>query len=126
MIGGSDITIRTTGGPTALDFCVRMIRREWPNSVFEDATNETYFKNYADVSFSSLNELFVYQDAEAADAWQTLGAVESNLNTMIHLLLSATEITVVVDDAADVAMARILDAIRAGLKHDLLTMRAAA
>ena len=37
MIGGTDITIPTLAGATALDFCLRVILEEWPHAVFEDA-----------------------------------------------------------------------------------------
>lgn len=126
MIGGTDIIMRTSSGPAALDLCVRMICLEWPNAVFEDARSERHVHAYEDLSFSRLGEIFVYRDAEAAKAWQELGADESNQNTMIHILMSDTEMTVVVDDPHAAAMARVLDSIRAGLRMDILEMRAAA
>lgn len=126
MIGGADFTMRTVSGPPALDFCIRMVRLEWPNAVFEDLTEQIPVSNYGDLSIASLKELLIFRDAQAADDWRCLGATSSNQNTMIHILISPFDLTVVVDDPRDAVMNRILTAVRSGLERDILMMRAAA
>lgn len=126
MIGGSDLTMRTVSGPSALDFCIRMVCLEWPAAVFEDLTEQMPVSSYAELSISSLKELFIFRDVKAADDWQRLGADPSTQNTMIHILTSQSQVTMVVDDPDDAAMNRILVAVRAGLERDILMMRAAA
>ena len=123
MIGGIDITIPTFAGPMAIDLATRHLRMRWPNAVFEDAVNGTLFSKYADLPFRFLREIFVYRDEDARQKWDELGADPSHANTMVHLLVSSSTLTVVVD-SLDANMKEVVDAIESGLRTDILTMRA--
>lgn len=125
MIGGIDVTVRTKAGASALDFCIRIIRAEWPRAVFDDATGDTPLAKYEDLRFRSLSEVFVYRDTQAAEAWERLGADPAHENSMIHLLLSASAVTIVVDSLDDPVVGGIVRAIHDGLRSsDILNMRA--
>ena len=124
MIGGTDVSIPTRAGITALDVCVRVIRRAWPESVFEDAVTGAISERYEALSFRRLSELFVYRDRQVADDWEEAGAIPSLKNTMIHLLISPTELTVVVDDPNLPPVSYIVALIKVGLRMDILNLAA--
>ena len=124
MIGGTDVTIPTFAGPSAIDLAVRLVRMRWPRAVFEDAINGTVFRKYADLPFRYLREIFVYRDEDARQKWDELGADPSHANTMVHLLISSSTLTVVVDSLDDANMKEVVDAIASGLRTDILTMTA--
>lgn len=124
MIGGTDICIPTRARTTALDVCVRVIRRAWPHAVFEDAVTGAVTERYEALSFRRLSELFVYRDRQIADAWEEAGAIPSLKNTMIHLLISPTELTVVLDDPNSPPVSEIVASIKSGLRMDILNLAA--
>lgn len=124
MIGGTDITMRTTAGATAIDLSVRVIRATWPSAVYEDAITGTLYNKYSDLSFRSLSEVFVYRDLEAYQKWDQLGADPTNENTMIHLLVSSSTLTVVVDGPDDPAIISIIASIDSSLRMDILNITA--
>jgi hypothetical protein len=124
MIGGTDVTMPTLAGPSAIDLAVRLVRMRWPRAVFEDAINGTVFRKYADLPFRYLREIFVYRDEDARQTWDDLGADPSHANTMVHLLISSSTLTVVVDSLDDANMKEVVDAIASGLRTDILTMTA--
>ena len=112
MIGGTDIVIPTGGGHAPLDLCLRVVRRYWPEAVFEDALTGDRYDSYESLPIGRLTEVLVYQDGRSAKEWDEKGADPSLGNTMIHLLLSEKSITVVVDDAAEPTMKELLDSIQ--------------
>jgi len=122
MIGGTDVLIPTTAGSSALDACVRVIRRQWPQAVFEDAATGVLFDDYAELSFRDLPELFVYQNRQVARVWEEEGAVPSLQNTMIHVLVSATDLTLVVDHPSSAPMTCMLESITRAVRMDILNL----
>jgi hypothetical protein len=130
MIGGTDIVIDTGLNEIALDVAVRCARNAWPEAVFEDADTGNRSDHYEDLSFGRITELFVFRDARTAEDWDEHGAVQSLVNTMIHVLVGPDSLTVVVDDPDTSEMRQILATIRESLRMDifntLATLGAAA
>ena len=115
MIGGTDIVIPTGGGHAPLDICLRVIRRYWPEAVFEDALTGDRVERYESLPIGRLNEVLVYQNSRSAQEWDEKGADPSLSNTMIHLLLGEKTLTTVVDNVGEPAMRGLLDAIQLAL-----------
>src|SRR2546421_5789641 len=97
MIGGTDIVIPTIGDSEALDACVRMIREYWPQAVFENALTGEKYQHYRELPFGQLRELFVYPNAGAMAAWDH-GEESAATNSMLYLILSPDQVTVVLDE----------------------------
>jgi hypothetical protein len=120
LIGGTDVTIPTKAGATALDICLRAIRREWPEAVFEDALTGRVFNDYSSIPLKQISELFVFRDRYIACEWENRGCEPGLENTMIHLKPLDDSITLIVDDSSEMSMNRILSAVRAGLNGEVL------
>ena len=125
MIGGTDIVIKRRGEDADLDRCLRAIRRYWPHAVFDDALTGDRYDRYELLPVGRLTETLVYQDGAKAMEWDEKGADPALTNTMIHLILSDKGITVVVDDAADQFIQRLLRSIKSSLRIDILKGQAA-
>jgi hypothetical protein len=124
VIGGTDVTMPTRAGATALDICLRAIRWEWAEAVFEDALTGANFSDYSLMSLAHLAEVFVFRDKDIAREWESRGSQPDLENTMIHLKLSDDSITLVVDDPSEPIMERILATIKDGLFMDILNIPA--
>src|SRR5437879_1348381 len=98
MIGGNDVIIPTATGDAALDICLRVIRRYWPQAVFEDALTCERTERYELLPIGRLKEVLVYRSSAAAQEWDEKGADPSLSNTMIHLLPGVENVTAVMDD----------------------------
>jgi len=118
MIGGTDLIFPTKAGTTALDFCLRMIHKEWPEAIYEDAITGKNLDDYHSTSLAERSELFVFRDMAVAREWDNRGADPSLENTMVHIILSDGYLTLVVDDPSEAIMKRILTAIQNGLHND--------
>ncbi len=119
MIGGIDIEIPTKAGDLSVVVAVRAIRQKWPRAVFENGLTGDRYNKFGEIPFGSLEEIFVYRDSEAADAWDADGAVPELSNTMVHIIADEGMLTVVVDER-DAVMEEILAAISSGLSDDIL------
>lgn len=125
MIGGVDVDIPTRAGAIALEAAVRAIRRVWRHATMEDATTGEAFRQYEDVPFGQLSEIFIYRDQDAKRMWDDEGATPKAFNTMIHLITDEEGLTAVVDDEDAEEIRIILAAIRS-LLSDEVFMRTAA
>ncbi|MBI4580708.1 MAG: hypothetical protein HY718_13460 [Planctomycetes bacterium] len=119
MIGGKDILIPTSPGPAALDLALRAISRRWPSAVFENAETGDMFDTYGSLGFGPVREILAYKDKEAARQWHELGADETLVGTMIHVLVSAAGLTLVVDSNPPLEVSSLVTAIRDGLNHGI-------
>ncbi len=124
MIGGVDISIPTRAGKWSMEVAVRAIRQHWARAVFENGLTGDRYDHFWEVPFGEIEELFVYRDAQAADAWEEHGAIPEFTNTMVHLLADDGTITAVIDER-DVNTERILEAIASGLSDPILCLGAA-
>ena len=117
MIGGIDVLLPSRASrQQAIVASLRLIRRFWPTAVVEDAyTSQTIELSRAALLPETANDLFVYPNRETAAKWDQLGAEPELANTMIHLLVRESQVTVVVDDPD----AGIIPAIIAGLRSVL-------
>src|SRR5437773_583117 len=119
MIGGTDIVIPTGGGHAPLDLCLRVVRRYWPEAVFEDALTGDRYDRYESLPIGRLTEVLVYQDGRSAKEWDEKGADPSLGNTMIHLLLGEKTLTAVVDNPTEQIMREIIDSMQFALRMDI-------
>jgi len=119
MIGGVDTRIATRAGKIALEVAVRAVRQCWPQAVFENGETGEQYNTFRDISFGSLNELFVYRNQSLADAWENSGAVPELYNTMIHLIAHESLVTVVMDEDNAVSE-QLISAIQSALSDDIL------
>ena len=124
MIGGTDVPIPTRAGDWSMEVAVRAIRQHWPRAVFENGLTGDRYDQFLEVPFGAIEEIFVYRDAEAADAWDEHGAIPELSNTMIHLLADDGTITAVIDER-DTSTEQILEAIASGLSDPILCLGAA-
>src|SRR5262249_38254355 len=99
--------------------------RHWPEGVLEDDHDaDVYPLAEAEARLPSRpeQEFFVYRDIDAARDWESQGATSTNIDTMLHFLLSKPdqktalrEVTVVCDQR-DVPMKELLSELAAQLQ----------
>lgn len=97
MIGGEDFVIPTKAGAVALQRAVSQTTLFWPQAVFEDAESGERFDQESSIPFGKCREILAYKDQTLAARWDQLGADDSLVETMIHLLVSDKSLTIVVD-----------------------------
>jgi len=119
MIGGRDVIIPTTRGADALDLAVRSVMHLWPNAVIEDPGSGETFRPYDDIRFAGRHEILVFRDPKAADLWEHLGPDRSLDGTLIHFLVSDTELTVAIDATPVPQVDAFVEALRESLTPGL-------
>lgn len=88
MIGGIDIHLPTKAGASSVEVAVRAIRQRWQRAVFENGITGDRYTDFSQIPFGEIEELFVYRDTRAADAWDADGAIPALYNTMVHIISS--------------------------------------
>lgn len=116
MIGGVDVVIPAVGDAAALEACVRIVQRHWPNARFEDAESGEKYARCCDVPLQCVRELFVYSDAQAEAAWDA-DREDSLPNSMLYLIRSPDFITIVLDDPNTADMQAMLEEFRTILRE---------
>jgi hypothetical protein len=124
MIGGNDITISTLIGGQAMDFAVRAARKLWRSAVIEDAETGNRIGAISTIKTGFPREILVYKDEIAARNWRELGADDSLVGTMIHLIVSAKSITLVIDSNASSEIREFVIALQRGLRQDIFRILA--
>ena len=122
MIGGQDFTIATDAGLPALELALRAAVRLWPRAVFEDVQSADVFERYTMLDLRARNEIFVYKNRKYADKWRREGAVEELTNTMIHLILDDSQLTIVVDSEPSSEMRMYVEGVTQGLRQDIFNI----
>jgi hypothetical protein len=115
MIGRQDVYIEGPAGPESLDFAVRAIRLRWPRAIFENAETARVYSRYNQLDFEGLREVLVYRNMDAFKSWREIGADDPNTGTLIHLLASPAELTIVIDEDPTSEITSLVTAIRDGL-----------
>ena len=111
MIGGTDIVIPAIGDPATLEACAGIVERYWPDARFEDAATGERYAHCTDIPFATVTELFAYPNEGAEAAWDA-DRPDSPPNSMLYLILSRDNITVVLDDPNTPDLQAILESIR--------------
>jgi hypothetical protein len=111
VIGGTDIVIPARANSESIDACARIIREYWPEVTFENALTGEQYLHYKDLPFGQIKELLVYPNRSAQEAWDR-GDESAPTNSMMQILLSPTNVTLVVDDPRADQMCSILESIR--------------
>ena len=91
-IGGCDVRI---DNPPRRDY-FRAILEIWPDAVMERDELDP-------------NHMFVYKNADARDAWEKHGTVQSTMGQAIFIISEPDAVVLVVDDENDPETKRILD-----------------
>lgn len=123
MIGGIDVRLPSAAGPESLEVAVRAIRQLWPFAVFEHGETGERYDYFWQIPFGTVDELFVYRNANAADMWDERGAIPETCNSMIHLLYDDGLVSIVIDER-DPGMENAIDAIRSGLDDSMFSLSA--
>lgn len=116
-IGGIDKIIPTKLGDLSLIYAVDVIRKKWPQAVYENPDTAEYYDSFALIPFEGIKEIFVYRDAHARENWDAEGYSPENCNTMLYLLHYGEELTVVIDEE-DEAINEILEEITLVLNEE--------
>ena len=105
-VGRSDIILLAPAHEGVGDAILRVCQRHWPHCVFQDC-NETKVRSLAETSVweagVASHEFFVFRDLAAVDRWDSQGASEEDINSMLHFLVvdmpaeRMHEVTVVCD-----------------------------
>lgn len=106
MIGGTDIILENFGLDAAatLDSVARVASRQWPDAVFVDAQRGRRFESFANAEFGSLDELLVFRDEAAREAWERDGLEATHADTMVYAIASDNMLTLVVADPSAAAL----------------------
>ena len=115
MIGGVEIEMPAKDCGMAIEVAARAVWQHWPHAAFEDATTGQRFDQFHEIPFGTLDEIFVYRDAQADDVWDAVGAIPAVHNTMIHILVDEGLLTLVVDQS-DNEMQQVAAAVRSALE----------
>ena len=94
-----------------MNFIVQSLRVYWPNLVVQDADSVAPFSSNSNIPYNQLNEIFIYLDHNSYESWSLEGAIEENLNKMIHVIEDEFQLTLVVDDVDEDVNRYILDAM---------------
>lgn len=116
MPEGIEVHLPTDVGNRSLEQAVRAVAKRWPHAVCENGDTGERYEHLWQAPLDEADELFVYRDGSADDAWDQDGAVPATHNTMIHLIADDSTLTVVVDER-DAEMDGMIEAIEAALAH---------
>lgn len=124
MVGGIDVRIPSTGDcSVSIEAAVRAIRHCWPSATYENAVTADRYSRFSEIPFGRMDELFVYRDSRAAELWDAEGATPATTNTMVHLLVDDSQLTVVIDER-NTETDRLIAAIESALSDDILLIPA--
>lgn len=119
MIGGQDVIIPTNSPLAAIDLAVRTVKRLWPSAVLEDGETGEVLQPYREMRLAGRREILAFKDIQASKRWADVGADDSTKGTLIHLLVSPGELTVVVDDEPSPEMKAYVRTLCRALTQDL-------
>lgn len=125
MIGGIDTDLPTMAGEYSLEVAVRAVRQHWPNCVFENPETAEHYEFFWQIPFGSIQEIFVYRDADASQGWDTEGAIPELYNTMVHILAAVETVTIVVDEM-NPEMKGLIDDVSSALSDEIFYVSANA
>ena len=115
MISGTDITLPVSPDRDTIANCLIAIQNSWPNAVVVSPECDAVPAAIADFAANGNDELFIYRDTLAAEAWKRDGGTPELSDSMIHLLPDDEEITLVVGDPGQPESAAILNGISEAL-----------
>lgn len=113
MIGGKDVVLTNPHEPEfALQEVFRRALQVWPQATVEDADTGLLLNLVQDTPFAGLREIMIYKDQRARDKWERLGAISTNLNTMIHVIVDWDCLTLVFDNDHNEDSQTIIKAVK--------------
>jgi len=125
-IGGADLVVDGPPPPNAADFIVRGIRALWKGAVVQEAgTAEAIPIRDFEFPVKAPVEILVYRDQAIQRSWEAQGAQEDNDGAMVHVIVSPTSTTVVVDRLDSALASSIREILRALRCNPVVHRRAA-
>jgi hypothetical protein len=88
MIGGTDVVLWTRDAVPISDIIFRIVRRHWPEAVFENLEDEEGTSRPVGPGLPQPSdpEYFIFRNTAAARSWDEHGAVPENHNTMLYVI----------------------------------------
>ena len=89
-IGGWDISIEIPPHVSAAEVILRLMRRRWPGSYFQDADRDDFYpigSEHVAIRGGLSREFFVFVDLASLESWHRDGATAENANAMLHFLV---------------------------------------
>ena len=123
MIGQTHVVVPVPSDLVAMDACVRMVHRQWPEARFEDVATGKKYRDYGEIPLRRVQELLAYLNAQVEAAWD---AGELPPYSMLHLIRSSQFIPALLDDLKISTCWPIIDSIRDVLGMDILNTYAEA
>jgi hypothetical protein len=124
-VGDTLVVVPVPSDPVALDACVRMIYRQWPEACFEEVVTGKKYRTYEAIPFGRVQELLAYPDARAEAAWDA-GSPHLPPHSMLQLIPAPHFVPELLDDAKVATSWPILALIRSILRMDILNTYAEA
>jgi hypothetical protein len=126
MIGGVDLIIPSLANrEEAILVSLRLLRHLWRDAVVENAkTGEKTLLARDALLPETAKDIFIYLNQDTADQWDKLGAQPELANTMIHVMVRESEVTVVVDDPHSGIVPEFISSLRNALRMPNFRMRA--
>ena len=120
MIGGDDLILE--GVPDLAEYSLIMLSfyQRWPDGVWHDVEEENITTPLSDFEVGTRSkQTFVYENQAAFESWKKDGATPKNDGLMAHVIMGASDITVVVDDRESKLgqhVVELLQSLKAGRK----------
>jgi len=98
LISGADFVLARPARPDDADFIVRGLTRLWPRAVIQNASESSPVPA-VELRFPVQleREFFVYESHESFVSWQADGLTEANQASMVHVLCTDQNVTLVAD-----------------------------
>jgi hypothetical protein len=116
VIGGMDTILAVPSGPTALDYCIHLIARWWPDCVFLIDDDPATYTSYLQFASRRVTEVIMHRDPTACQAWDELGYDDSLRGTMVYFISEPERLTLVTEHNPSQAIQDIIKAVSEGLQ----------
>ncbi len=100
MIGGDDLILEVPWEAADRGRILGFFRHAWPRGRYADALSPYVGDIHSALRAApSSTEFFIYESEDARTAWESEGATEANLDTMLYVIGNESSITLVVGRA---------------------------
>jgi hypothetical protein len=99
MITGIDRTFSIPAGTVNSVAVLLACMRHWPDAIYQNAEEAELLPIHRAILSrpgSLGSEFFIYRDRQCAESWGNEGATPENQDSMIHILISGPQLTLVI------------------------------